>query len=157
MKAIAVAKAKPKEFGHTLINPYDAHEIYTIVNTVTGKMYVGQTSCYIKSTRDGFVKAGWEKRWLSHKQAAARDDHKSCIVFYNAIAKYGVDAFVCTPYLTCAAADIDDWEERLIAEFNTVKPHGYNLKLGGDAHRHHDDTKVRIGLANTGKVRARRR
>ena len=135
-----------------MFDKINCYHIYLVIRKDTGKVeYSGQTGLFIHSTRDGPTPSGWIKRWKAHVSSAIRNA-KGCTVLNNAIRKYGVDAFECVPYLTCRYEDRNTFEEAIIKEYNTVKPGGYNLKKGGNNHRHHEDTKVRISEAQKGKI-----
>jgi group I intron endonuclease len=91
------------------------YRIYILTNVVNGKQYVGITNSL-------------EKRWNKHKNAKG-----SAPALHAAIKKYGVSNFVFTHF-----ADAFDGEnakiieQMLIADHNTMSPHGYNLTAGGD-------------------------
>ena len=132
----------------------NCHEIYLVIFVETGKVvYVGQTVLYRHSVRDGNTPYGHMKRWISHVQSARLDNDKGCRVLCHAIRKYSSNAFVCMPYITVGNQDdANKWEEATIAEFETVSPKGYNIKLGGGNHRHHEETKKLISEAQKGRV-----
>lgn len=80
-----------------------------------GKRYIGITTGTL------------QRRWTQHKQAAARGEST---LLYRAMRKYGTATI-------SALAEYDDWdalcivEQRAIAAYNTMEPHGYNLCAGG--------------------------
>lgn len=90
------------------------YAIYIITNIVNAKQYVGITN-------------DLKRRWRRHRNA---NDGQ---LLHRAILKHGVDAFVFTHFAD--AFDVDSAksiEKMLIAEHNTLAPHGYNLTEGGD-------------------------
>ena len=137
-----------------LFDPLNAYEIYVVKSVDTGKVkYVGQTALYHHTTRDGPRFNGYQGRWKSHVQTALRNDPKSCRILYNAIRKNRPEAYVCESYIWCASLrDANKWEEQVIADLNTLAPNGYNIKRGGDNHRHHEETKRLISESQKGKV-----
>ena len=90
--------------------------IYKITNTVNGKSYIGKT------TRDA------EKtRIRAHLRGRGSQPVK------DAIEKYGQDAFTYEILHDGIIPEfLDNLEKEVIAKFNTVSPHGYNLTEGGD-------------------------
>lgn len=88
--------------------------VYIITNRVNGMSYVGITK-------------DLEARWRDHCRG------KAVSFLQRAVNKYGVDAF---DFRHIADAftwqDACDLERLLIKEFNSKKPHGYNLTDGGD-------------------------
>jgi group I intron endonuclease len=68
--------------------------IYTITNTLNGKVYVGQSRDILK-------------RFSQHRRASS----KRTSVVYAAIHKYGLDAFRWEIVQECAVADLDSAEQ----------------------------------------------
>ena len=110
--------------------------IYTAVNKINGKMYVGLT------------KRGLDHRRRSHL-AAAKRGHKG--KFYSAIRKYGEDAFVfsviaeCQPYKAALAREVELIE--------ALKPE-YNSTAGGEGFlgfKQYPEIIKRIAEARRGK------
>lgn len=103
--------------------------IYKIENLENGKCYIGQTS---RSIEERFREhCGNSKSSISPK-------------LKNAIKKYGKDCFsvdVIWETELCTQQELDQKEIQLIAEHNTLHPHGYNLTLGGSGGRHSEETK----------------
>lgn len=99
------------------------------------KSYIGQTCNY-------------KARIAVHKNCP------DCSVFYKAIKKYTWESFthqILKDDLSVEEANF--WEKAFIEEHNTLIPFGYNLRTGGDNYRLSEETKFKIGLANTGKKR----
>ena len=89
--------------------------IYLITNKINGKRYVGQTIRPLS------------ERWKDH--CRANDNN----YFHNAIRKYGKENFELK--IIDAATnglELDAKEIYWINKLNTLFPHGYNLKQGGN-------------------------
>lgn len=85
--------------------------VYYIVNTINGKMYVGQT-------------INFKKRIKEHEYSDQYID--------RAIKKYSWENFLCGVIKSCASKDeMDKWEKFFIIALNT-KSNGYNLTDGGE-------------------------
>ena len=89
--------------------------IYKITNKINGKVYIGQT---IHPNR----------RWMEHKQKARHGQDKYLI--HLAINKYGEENF--TFEIIEWTKDFNNEEKRLIKEYNSITPNGYNISEGGD-------------------------
>jgi len=86
--------------------------VYYIVNTINGKMYVGQTK-------------NFKKRIKGHEYSDQYID--------RAIKKYSWENFRCGVIKSCdSKAEMDKWEKFFIIALNTKKPIGYNLTDGGE-------------------------
>lgn len=103
----------------------------------SGKRYVGQTTRTV------------ETRWREHARDAATADR--CKALNNAIRKYGAGAFAVRAIVCCLPWLLDEFEEEMIRRLNTTVPHGYNIKLGGSAGKHHPDTVAKIRAKLLGK------
>lgn len=93
-------------------------DLYKVTNIVNGKVYIGKT--YI----------GYMSRWKRHISDAYRKpyiNHK----FYNAIRKYGIDAFEIELLGNYEQGELEDAEIKAIQLFDSFK-NGYNSTLGGD-------------------------
>ena len=101
--------------------------IYKIENTVDNKIYIGQTIQDLES------------RWKDHRKKGS-----NCRYLKSAIQKYGIDNFEFK--LVCITFDsqLDDMEKEYIEKYDCLAPNGYNLRLGGDSGKHHEDTKRKI-------------
>ncbi len=92
--------------------------IYLIRNKINGMCYVGQT------TRD------LQKRINEHRSGSASSKNT---YIGRAIKKYGKDNFDFSLIDKCGALDeLNKLEVFYISLFNTLKPSGYNIALGGD-------------------------
>jgi group I intron endonuclease len=92
---------------------------YLITNTMNGKQYIGIT------------KGSLNRRFKAHLNTAKKADDN--IALYNAIRKYGVDAFTVEQIASSfSRKDLCALEVQLIAQYKTKAPNGYNLTDGGD-------------------------
>jgi group I intron endonuclease len=92
--------------------------IYLGVNTLNGKMYVGQTTQAFKS------------RIYDHKQLAKRSPR--CSPFCRAIYEYGIGNFkFVVVSIKKLRTEADEMEKRLIQILGTKIPNGYNTRDGG--------------------------
>lgn len=101
---------------------YDGY-IYCIVNLVTGKRYVGQTTVNIPT------------RWSAHC-SDARNGVDTYL--YRSIRQYGIEAFEVSMLTLVSKQTKDELRRELnrleaayIDELNTLHPSGYNLTRGG--------------------------
>ena len=109
-------------------------EIYVITNTNTKKMYVGQTRSH-RMNRGQFRPFGSEGRFKDHvSEAINNKKKKQCTYLNNSIRKHGVSAFEWKRLEFCAIKDLDEMEQKYIAEVDTTFPNGYNLTTGGKSH-----------------------
>ena len=98
--------------------------IYKIVNKINGKVYIGQTTQIL------------EERWKQHCKIQS-----NCYYLKNALKKYGIDNFDFKLICICFDNDLDRYEINYIEKFNSIVPHGYNLRKGGNSGKHHEETK----------------
>lgn len=89
--------------------------IYKITNKINGKLYIGQT-------------IHPDRRWTEHKQKARHG--QDLFPIHLAIKKYGEENFLFE--IIEWTENYDDEEKRLIKEFNTICPNGYNIGEGGE-------------------------
>ena len=105
-----------------------------LIESPSGKAYVGQTRM-----------ADPAKRLKQHLFPSNR-----CHALRNALNKYGgvwengtIKNFVVSMYF-CPDDQLDAHEELMIESLGTLVPDGYNLKTGGKAGRHTEETKRKI-------------
>jgi hypothetical protein len=99
-----------------------------IVTSPSGKSYVGITA---RTT---------EARWQEHVSAKSRPHVTDCL--RSAIKKYGADAFTVRTLLIADSWEyLGEMEQRAIARYGTLAPHGYNLSTGGNTPRMADESK----------------
>lgn len=116
--------------------------IYTITNKLNGKQYVGQTTQPI------------EKRWAQHVTYASIGGKKECSALWNAIRKYGPDAFDVEVIATCdTQEELDRVEVLEIKARNTLSPGGYNLQTGGGNGKPSAEVRAKMSAAQKGKKR----
>lgn len=98
----------------------------------SGKSYIGQTKDY-------------EQRCKLHQQ-------KGCPIFYRAIKKYGWENFTHDILQdNLSLEDANKLEQDYIIKYNTIYPHGYNIRSGGLNQTIHPLTREKISKANKGK------
>jgi len=103
--------------------------IYLLTNTVNGKVYIGQT-------------------WLSLSKRSGKNgsNYNNSIYLYNAIKKYGMDKFEYQILVQCLDQEAADYlEDYFMEKYNSRNVHvGYNIKKGGSAGKHSEETKAKI-------------
>ena len=109
--------------------------IYKITNKRNDKAYIGQT-------RHDAVKT----RIRDHLRG------KGSQLVKQAIEKYGQDAFTYEILHDGILPEfLDDLEIEAIEKYNTIAPHGYNLRSGGGGGSHCEETRRKISKAQKGK------
>ena len=90
--------------------------IYLITNTITKKVYVGQSN-------------NIGRRWSEHK-ARAFNANNNCYdnPLYRSMRKYGVEAFIMSILCECNPEELNELEAYYINKFNSVTPNGYNVQ-----------------------------
>ena len=116
--------------GEIFMNNYI---VYIHKNKLNGKVYIGQTS------------QKPEKRWNNGR------GYETSPRFFNAILKYGWDNFehiIIKQNLSLKEAN--DLETKLIKQYNSQNDkYGYNITSGGQNFSHSEETKKKIGKANS--------
>ena len=97
-------------------------QIYKIVNSVNGKVYIGKTEQCFK------------KRFKQHCLDSKKDRCEKRPL-YSAMRKYGIDKF--SVELICETNTPEADEIRLIAEYGSYS-YGYNATMGGDGKKRID-------------------
>ncbi len=105
-------------------------EIYSLTSPI-GKQYIGQ--CRILDSH--YHKNGTQKRWSSHVLEARKFKHRGSWLLNYAIRKYGAHNFKVETILSCLAEYLNYYETYFIKLYNTLKPNGYNLVLGGGQYK----------------------
>jgi group I intron endonuclease len=93
----------------------------------SGKRYIGQT---IRNP---------QKRFKEHCKCIG-----SCILLENAIKKYGVDTLQFEVLVKIDRKHLDEYENKFITLFQTIEPHGYNIRSGGSTGIHSEASKQRM-------------
>ena len=114
------------------------YKIYIVTNLVNGKQYVGITNSL-------------SKRWNKHRNAKG-----SSPALHAAIKKYGLNAFAFSHIADAFDAEsAKKIEIMLIAEHNTIAPHGYNLTSGGDGTLNpSDEIRQKMSDSHKGKTQS---
>ena len=102
--------------------------IYLVTNLLTKMKYIGQTKA-----------DDVNKRWQEHKRCKKESIGRYLL---HAYMKYGIDNFRYQIVCICFDDDCNRYEEEYIKKYNTIAPHGYNLKAGGHFTQHHPDTRA---------------
>ena len=106
--------------------------IYVIENINNNKKYVGQTIRDIKL------------RWTEHLTC------KKNLPLYNAIKKYGKDSFKINYIQEYSDELLDDYEIKLIKEYNSLVPNGYNVHKGGNNDNLSRNNSKKGGVSESG-------
>ena len=117
--------------------------IYKVVNKINGKCYIGQTIKSLKYRKSCHL---WEV-----------NRNNTNVYFHNAIRKYGKDNFEWKILCKCETKDeLDEMEFHYIKQYNSFKPNGYNLTLGGNKGTYgwipSKETRRKISKGNKGKI-----
>ena len=118
-------------------------EIYKIINLTTGKIYVGQAVSHILN-HNKYRPHGHQGRFKCHISEAFSSKKNQSHYLNNAIRKYGVNDFEVTLIECCDIIHANDREIHYINENNSLYPNGYNLKHGGSAFTHSQESKRRV-------------
>lgn len=107
--------------------------VYKIRNSVNQKLYIGITKYEIS------------KRFSVHKQRANAKSHGN-LKLYNAINKYGIDAFTIELIESVENRDIANEREQYWIKYYDSLENGYNMTAGGFSYVHvvTDITKQRM-------------
>ena len=98
--------------------------IYLITNNINKKVYIGQTRSEIQIRF---------KEHLSDSRSNNEKHRNSCPYLYNAVRKYGENAFKITTLIKCDFEDLNWMETFNIIQYeSTNKEKGYNISLGGN-------------------------
>jgi group I intron endonuclease len=115
--------------------------IYKISNLSNGKVYIGQGK-------------NIHKRWIEHKWELNNHKHHNSY-FQRSWDKYGKDNFSIEVIEKCQLEDLNDRETYWIRfHKSNIREYGYNANDGGDSRKMNEETKEKIRISNTGKVRS---
>ena len=118
-------------------------EIYKITNIVNQKKYIGQAVSHILNHKK-YRPYGKEGRFRCHISEAYSKKKNQCHYLNNAIQKYGVENFEIDLMECCSIVDANEREIFHILQENSIFPHGYNLKIGGNQFTHSEESKKRV-------------
>ena len=111
--------------------------IYVLTNIVNGKVYIGQT-------------------WNLASDRMGKDGYgyKNSPYIFNAIQKYGTDKFEYEVLAQCCDQESADYlEDYFVVQYNSRNNKiGYNIKKGGSAGKHSEETKAKISESMKNKV-----
>jgi group I intron endonuclease len=115
--------------------------IYKVINKINKKCYIGQT-----------IKLLQKRKNDHHCQANLKSNN----YFARTLRKYGKDNFEWEVIEKCNSKnELDEMEFHYIKQYNSFKPNGYNLTLGGDAGTYgwipSKETREKISKANKGR------
>lgn len=113
--------------------------VYIHYNFLSKKYYIGQTQ------------EPTYQRWK--KTARSYATHKNTVALYNALIRYGWEAFESSVVAECETLDeLKKTEEFYIKKYNSIAPFGYNLReMSEGRERHSDATKEKMRIAATGR------
>ena len=97
-------------------------------------MYVGQT-------------IDIDERWKGHQKK-----NSNCLYLRHAFEKHGIDNFKFELICICFDEDMNDYEVDYMRKYNTLVPHGYNLREPGNSGKHHEETKAKISKSLMGRT-----
>ena len=112
--------------------------IYKATNKIDGKCYIGQTIHSLKRRKTDHL---WSK--------------DNCY-FHNAIQKYGWNNFEWKVIEECSSEEeLNEMEFHYIKQYNSFRPNGYNLTMGGRGirgYKHSEKTKRKIKKARSKQI-----
>ncbi len=117
------------------------HYLYKITNQLNKKVYIGQ------SKNDKY-------RWRQHCYFA-KNPEKTGQYIHRAMAKYGIENFIFEIVATCQTQeDANEIESILIQQYNSRnKKYGYNLVVGGNYGGHSEETRQKLRVATTKRLK----
>lgn len=111
--------------------------IYVITNKITNKCYIGQTTQKL------------DERISKHISAS---NNGSDQLIHKSIRKNGISNFKIEILKYCdSMEELNAYEDKLINEYNSIVPNGYNLKSGGHNVVYSVESKLKMSLAHKGK------
>lgn len=127
-------------------------EIYMIRNKLNGKCYIGQARKYVSKANH---KWGTRGRWLSHLREAFGAEKDRCLLLNQALRKHKSENFEVVVLHECHVNDLDRFEEEFIDMYQTMKPHGYNMRKGGNGDFYRGQKISQSQLGNRRETRTR--
>lgn len=126
-----------------MIPPIAQSGVYTITNSVTGKVYVGSAQKF-------------NVRWATHLRRLRKGTHHSWKLQRD-FDLFGEAAFNFRPLLVCAVKDLALFEQRALVAYDAVAS-GYNVSSDVEApmrgRKHSAETKEKIGAIHRGKPKS---
>lgn len=117
--------------------------IYKITNTITGQVYIGQTTKEKGfNGRYCFKGNGIERVYNYHLNCKEKGYESLNSYLFNSINKYGFESFEITEVLDVAFSkkELDIKEMTYISIYDSYK-NGYNQNMGGDGNKGHNGLK----------------
>jgi group I intron endonuclease len=115
--------------------------IYKVTNNISGKVYIGQTFRSLNT-----------RKW---QHISDRHRNRDFSYFHQALNKYGPENFTWEVLEHCdSKEELDEMEFHYIKQYNSLRPSGYNLTLGGDGRVGtvmSEESKLRISINKKGK------
>ncbi len=116
--------------------------IYSITNTVTGKLYIGSAS-------------NFDERWRVHRVHLSSNNHHSKHL-QSSWNKHGAAAFQFKKLLVCAQHQLTMYEQLLIDGHRSAdREHGYNARPVAESmlgYKHTPETREKLSAARKGQV-----
>lgn len=117
--------------------PNECCGIYGLRNKLNDKWYVGQSINIVK-------------RWEGYDTMHCKSQRK----LYNALVKYGVDAFDKVILEQCPSDRLNEREDYWVIEKDAIE-NGYNIRSGGGSRgRHSTETKRLMSVAAIGRKKS---
>jgi len=116
-------------------------EIYKITNTITNKLYIGQTRSH-RLNRGKYRPFGYIGRFNDHVRETYSNKINTCKYLNSSIAKYGKEHFTVELLVRCDLNELDKYEQQFIKEYNSKYPDGYNLTNGGQKEGYQKGPKI---------------
>ena len=112
--------------------------IYSITNTVNGKIYIGQ-SIDVKDR-------------IAHHKSRLRHNRHENDYLQKAWNKYGEECFEFNVLEECSLDKIDEIERKYIDQYDSMnRDKGYNFESGGSLHKQmSEESKVKMSIAKQG-------
>ena len=105
--------------------------IYSVINKINNKPYIGQTTRTLEKRKHEEVKQPKQR------------------LLYNAIKKYGIDSFIWEEIdQSDTLEELNELEVFYIQFYDSLTPNGYNLTTGGDNRLHSEETKIKMYITN---------
>lgn len=119
--------------------------VYLITNKVNGKVYVGQTTRFLKNRL---------RNHISHAYAHLSGKYKGQDTpLFRAIRKYGKESFIIDVICSCSSKEeLDLMEDLYIAILGGMdKRTGYNVRRGGSNGKMSEEVKLFCGSTHLGR------